>query len=185
MTTYCTFCNAPRHMNKKIETRTYTVRGVSVTVPVTILSCGTCDHEVFEKSNEVKNDIAVFDAYKREMNLLTSQEIIDIRNQYGISQGTLAKILGLGEKTITRYENGAIQERAYDNMLRLTRNESIFKTLFVLSRDKLSEQEIKKINRGFEQETEQTVPYSPSWVKDPYDYGHNMNHGGEYCGSNQ
>ena len=63
------------------------------------------------------NDIAFKNAYKKKVGLLTSQEIIDIRNKYGISQGDLAKILGWGEKTITRYESYQVQDIAHNDLL--------------------------------------------------------------------
>ena len=40
------------------------------------------------------NDVAFKDAYRRACNLLTSDEICNIRTKYGISQADLAKLLG-------------------------------------------------------------------------------------------
>lgn len=56
------------------------------------------------------------------MNILTSNEIVDIRENYGLSQVDLAKLLGWGEATIARYESKAIQDEAYDNMLRIIKD---------------------------------------------------------------
>lgn len=47
------------------------------------------------------------------MGLLTSDEIVAIRESYGLSQVDLAKLLGWGEATISRYESKAIQDEAY------------------------------------------------------------------------
>lgn len=63
------------------------------------------------------NNISFTDAYKKKVGLLTSQEIADIRNKYGISQSDLAKILGWGEKTITRYESYQVQDTAHNDLL--------------------------------------------------------------------
>ena len=66
-----------------------------------------------------QNAISFKDAYRKKVGLLTSQEIIEIRNRYGFSQGDLSRILGWGEKTITRYESHQIQDPAHNDLLRL------------------------------------------------------------------
>ena len=63
------------------------------------------------------NNISFTDAYKKKVGLLTSQDIINIRNKYGFSQSDLAKILGWGEKTITRYESYQVQDTAHNDLL--------------------------------------------------------------------
>ena len=64
------------------------------------------------------NDIAMKDAYRQAMNLLTTKDIISIRNQYKVTQADFCHILGWGAKTIARYETHQIQSRAHDNVLR-------------------------------------------------------------------
>ena len=69
-----------------------------------------------------KNLLNARNAYRIKMGLLTSDEIIAIRENYGLSQVDLAKLLGWGEATISRYESKAIQDEAYDTMLRLIKD---------------------------------------------------------------
>ena len=64
------------------------------------------------------NNLAVKDAYRKKIGLLTSKEIKIIREKYAISQKDFSKILNWGEATITRYENHQIQDRAHDDILR-------------------------------------------------------------------
>lgn len=64
------------------------------------------------------NDIALKDAYKTKVGLLTSSEIRAIREKYGMSQNDFSNILGFGGKTITRYENHYVQEKTHDNMIK-------------------------------------------------------------------
>lgn len=61
-------------------------------------------------------------AYRIKKGLLTSYEIVEIRESYGLSQVDLAKLLGWGEATISRYESKAIQDEVYDTMLRLIKD---------------------------------------------------------------
>ena len=67
-----------------------------------------------------------FDVYKKKHGLLTTQEIINIRKKRGWSQEKMAKFLDIGLKDIARYENGAVQTKAIDNMIRLVDNDQIF-----------------------------------------------------------
>ena len=62
-------------------------------------------------------------AYRRIKGLLTSDEIVAIRKQYGLSQVDLANMLGWGEATISRYESKAIQDESYDIILRKIKND--------------------------------------------------------------
>lgn len=61
-------------------------------------------------------------AYRVKHGLLTSDEIVAIRESYGLSQVDLARLLGWGEATISRYESKAIQDEAYDTMLCLIKD---------------------------------------------------------------
>lgn len=56
--------------------------------------------------------------YRRIKGLLTSDEIVEIRKKYGLSQVDLANLMGWGEATISRYESKAIQDESYDTILR-------------------------------------------------------------------
>lgn len=65
-----------------------------------------------------QNDIAMKNAYRKVMQLLTTDEIANIRKKYSISQADLASLLGWGGKTITRYEGHQVQDVAHDTILR-------------------------------------------------------------------
>ena len=64
------------------------------------------------------NGLAVKDAYRKELSLLTSDEIKKKREKYCISQKDFSEVLNWGAATITRYENHQIQDRAHDDILR-------------------------------------------------------------------
>lgn len=63
------------------------------------------------------NLLSAGNTYRKMHNLLTSGEISDIRENYGLTQVELARLLGWGEATVARYESRAIQDAAYDTML--------------------------------------------------------------------
>lgn len=145
MKKFCGICEAYHDVTMTHENREYEILKTKVMATITILRCQNCGEEVYDRTNEISNDMLLFDTYKRVYGLLTSHDIMTIRKKYGLSQESFAKILGLGLKTITRYENGAIQDRTHDNLLRLVNDENNFVTLWVRYQDKLNHRVNEKI----------------------------------------
>ncbi len=76
------------------------------------------ENEFATGAMENQNLLNAHNAYRTKHQLLTSDEIVALRKAYGLSQVDLARLLGWGEATISRYESKAIQDEAYDNILR-------------------------------------------------------------------
>jgi putative zinc finger/helix-turn-helix YgiT family protein len=59
-------------------------------------------------------------ALARALGLLSPDEIRALRSQFGMSQAEFARLTGIGEASISRWERGQlIQSRAFDRYLRL------------------------------------------------------------------
>lgn len=149
MRKYCGNCEAMHDIIERKELREYEIKKTKVAAEITILTCSHCGEEVYDRDIEIRNDIVLFDAYKKKHNLLTSKEIINIREKYNLSQATFSKIMGFGLKTITRYENGSIQDNTHDNLLRLVDIEDIFYALWIMNKESLTEAENGKIAARF------------------------------------
>ena len=80
--------------------------------------CSSADETYADEQQISANDIAMKNAYREKMGLLTSHQISAIRASYGISQSDLCLLLGWGGKTITRYESHQVQDIAHDTILR-------------------------------------------------------------------
>ena len=93
-------------------------KGKEISFQVTYEYCQHAD-ELLETEEMIKaNSLAMKDAYRREVGLLTAKEIIAIREKYDVSQKDFSDILNWGRATITRYENHQVQDRAHDDVLR-------------------------------------------------------------------
>ena len=110
---------------KKIK-KTYIIRGISFEVEIKQAYCNQCHNPVFPYDISKENDIIIYDAYKRLKGLLTSSEIVAIRKKRKMSQQDLARFIKCGEKNIARYENGAIQDEVFDNLIRMVDNDDIY-----------------------------------------------------------
>jgi putative zinc finger/helix-turn-helix YgiT family protein len=116
---FCEKCDNDVFFDVKVENREAKIRGIKVVYTYYKGVCKKCGEQVFPISLGRKNQISLYDAYKKAVGLLTSEEIISFRKERKLTQIQLAKLMGCGDKTIARYENGAIQDRVFDNFLRL------------------------------------------------------------------
>ncbi len=110
--------------------------------------CSNADEYTQTEEMIRKNDVAFKDAYKKQMNLLTSNEIIEIRSIYEVSQKDFSIILGWGLATITRYENYQVQDTAHDDVLRKIKEDpKWFLQLLERSRENLSLKAYQKYSK--------------------------------------
>lgn len=121
----CPLCDKTHEVEERKRITTITLKGEEVTYEEKFYFCtNAAENENEFESGAMTNEnlINARNAYRVKMGLLTSDEIVAIRENYGLSQVDLAKLLGWGEATISRYESKAIQDEAYDTMLRLIKD---------------------------------------------------------------
>lgn len=146
MKRYCPNCET-ECLTKIIErNETLTVRGCEITLKVKMRICAECGEGIIDKELDDISLKEFYDEYKKINNLLTATEIKEIRMQWGLSQSQFAILLGMGEKTITRYENGSIQDETHDNLIRLSREIESFKTIWSIRKEKLDKRTQKKVS---------------------------------------
>lgn len=122
---YCPLCKKIHEIEERKRFATITLKGDTITYEERFYFCTNADDEEneFETAFMINENILdARNAYRIKHGLLTSDEIVAIRESYGLSQVDLARLLGWGESTISRYESKAIQDEAYDTMLRLIKN---------------------------------------------------------------
>lgn len=84
------------------------------------------DDEFVPSSVMDENLLRARDAYRIKKGLLVSNEIIEIRQFYGLTQSDFSALLGWGEITINRYEGKTIQDETYDSIMRMAYQNPIF-----------------------------------------------------------
>lgn len=121
----CPLCEKTHEVEERKRMTTITIKGKEVVYEERFYFCANANEDENEFENGAmtnENLLNARNAYRVKMGLLTSDEIVAIRESYGLSQVDLAKLLGWGEATISRYESKAIQDEAYDTMLRLIKD---------------------------------------------------------------
>jgi putative zinc finger/helix-turn-helix YgiT family protein len=119
---YCPNCEAEREL-KRVRTREkVTVRGEPIEIEALYWRCLTCGEE-FEAPGDNHDELAeAYRLYRTKKGFMQPEDIKALRDQYGLTQGELAQILGFGAVTLSRYETGALQSAAHDRMLQMIRD---------------------------------------------------------------
>ena len=121
----CPLCGKAHEVEERKRFATILLKGDEVNYEERFYFCVNADEEENEfETGTMTNEnlLNARNAYRIKHGLLTSDEIVSIRESYGLSQVDLARLLGWGEATISRYESKAIQDEAYDTMLRLIKD---------------------------------------------------------------
>lgn len=135
----CPKCQAENKTTIKEIVETYSVKGEDISIRAKVRFCDICGEDIWDEKLDSKNLLDAFSEYKRRHRLLQSQEIREIREKYQLSQVAFARVLGLGDKTVTRYENGSIADFAQNNLIWLAQYPSNFKKLLEMNKCKISE----------------------------------------------
>jgi putative zinc finger/helix-turn-helix YgiT family protein len=130
---------------KKIERKNYRARygGEPVEVPkVEMFHCVHCGEDFFVPGQAKAFSAAVKNQLRRKLGLLPPERIAAIRKKVGLSQAELERLLGQGEKVVTRWETGkVIQGKSADTTIRLLeRDPRIVSTLREIERNRRRQQ---------------------------------------------
>ena len=143
--TFCEHCDKLTNYYRNKEEVTRTVKDEEITLHIQLPRCMTCKNEVFDLESETAIQNQFFDEYRRRKGLVTTSEIINLRENIGISQRDLSKLLGFGEITISRYELGSLPTKANSTMINSLKKHKNISDLFEQNKDKLSQKAITKI----------------------------------------
>jgi len=86
-----------------------------------------------------------FDEYCIIKGLILIKEILDIRNKLGVSQRDLARLVGLGDITITRYELGSIPTKSSSTIIQSLEDRNNVVTMFKSNKDRITKKGTKSI----------------------------------------
>lgn len=92
----------------------------------------------------------VYNQYRKRYNLPFPEEIIKIREQYGLSAAKMSEVLGFGINIYRNYENGEIPNSSNARLIQLAQNPKEFKKLVELG-NILNEKEKERVNKKIEE----------------------------------
>lgn len=113
-----------RNMVLLREPGTFRIHGVDIPVEHLFYRCEDCDEEIVtqELAEEVENLAA--SRFREEEGYLSGSEIRALRERFELTQEQFEGALGLGAKSLARWENERVlQTRSTDDLLRLIRRD--------------------------------------------------------------
>lgn len=150
----CPYCEAQREIEiiKKIEK--VNVRGEPIEVPVSHYRCKVCKGDFEDPENGFDFVEKAYEEYRRRHGMAQPGEIKAFRKRYGLTQSELSKLMGWGPVTLSRYENGALQDDVHDKMLRLAMNSDNLMSLIEETPDALPDEKRRRLQDGLQKERE-------------------------------
>ena len=135
---YCDACGKEVGTKIIISQETYNVCGEKITVNARVLVCVECGEELFDEKLDSATLIDAYNEYRKRHKLLFLEEIKKIREQYGLSQSGFAKLLNWEVRTVSRYENGAVQDKEHNKILLFLKNPENMKSYLVDNKGSLA-----------------------------------------------
>jgi putative zinc finger/helix-turn-helix YgiT family protein len=118
----CPVCGTP--MKEKRGKLAFPVNGEDVRVPdATHLACPKGHDPVLRADDARRLRERALDLYRNKYGLLTAEDIRSLRERFDLTQAELARLLRLGQNTLSRWEAGRnVQTAAMDVLLRVLRD---------------------------------------------------------------
>lgn len=145
MRKYCEECGKEVETEIITQKEAYDVCGETIEVDAQVLVCVECGEEFYSEELDNATLVRAYNEYRRKHKLLLPEEIKKIREQYGLSQRSFAKLLNWGDKTICRYENGSIQDKAHNSLLLFLRDPENMRTYLTENEVSLGEKQKEKL----------------------------------------
>jgi len=143
---YCDICNDFVDYNTIMKEETYNIKDKdSVTINSKVAVCKICGNELFNEDYEKENQKKAYDIFRDNHNLLYPDEIYEIRKKYGLTQKEISELLGWGEITYHRYENGSLPDQAHNTQLLLLKDPRNVKRILENTKHNLSKEKEYKL----------------------------------------
>lgn len=151
MKKFCPVCGTEQETEVIEKEEISNVRGDEIKALAKIRICSICGEELFDEELEEENIQRVYDIYRKKHGILSPEEVRIIRESYGLSQRAFAKLLGIGEASIARYETGALPEKSLSNMIMLLKDPKNMEKLLEKNEKALTPREKMRLLRRLEE----------------------------------
>jgi putative zinc finger/helix-turn-helix YgiT family protein len=141
----CSNCEKETELELVTKEEVIRVRNTPIKIEIQYARCVQCGDEVFDPNLNVDPFDLAYREYRKKCGFLQPEEIRDWRKANKLTQSELAKLLGMGLATVSRYENGALQDPSHENLLRLAMNPSNLLQLIERSESVFTEAEKRRL----------------------------------------
>ncbi len=156
----CPLCGELHLVDRRTRTANVIIKGERIKYQEEYYICENTEegeNEFIPSKVMDANLLAARDAYRSAHKMFTSRDIVNLRNKYGLTQRELAKLLGWGEATISRYETKQIQDETYDGILHVVSEDAFeAKQFLIRNRSSFDEPRFAELAALIEKEIERT-----------------------------
>ena len=143
---FCPMCEEEREV-RPVTSVKVKVRGEEFDVPVELYECTVCGERFDTPDNSQDELKEAYKLYREKHGYMQPEEIRALREKYGLNQTELANLLGWSVATLSRYENGALQDSTHDRVLKSLRDPSFLLNLLEENPDVLDQERRKELRQ--------------------------------------
>lgn len=114
----CPFCERKSDIRQISKKEKILVRDEPIETSVTYYKCPECGKEFLNTMDDNDPLDNAYHKYRKIKNMLQPGEIKELRKSLGLTQQELSNLFGWGKATLSRYENGSLQDKGYDTLLK-------------------------------------------------------------------
>ncbi len=145
MRMFCPICEEEHDVQVIQKEEPVTVRGEQYTAIARYYRCPECGEE-FETSDSPFDPFAdAYNQYREKHKMLSPEKIRSFRHEYELTQKELSELLGWGAITLSRYENGSLQDLSHDRQLHQAMQPEGLLELIKLNPDSLLEEKRNRL----------------------------------------
>lgn len=115
----CPYCEKETVLKQIAKQDVIKVQGENIEVEVNVYLCPECGGEFEDPQSSIDPLDIAYQEFRKKHGFLRPEEIREARKRFGLTQAELSELLGWGGATLSRYENGALQDETHDRALRL------------------------------------------------------------------
>jgi len=144
---YCKECR--RYVLTKVILRMEqcVINNETIQLEAKVRICKDCGTIVYDEKFHRQFLIKACNIYRQKHNMLTPEQIKAIRDMYGLSKKTFAKLVNCCEKTIYRYEEGFLQDKEHNSLFVYLREPSNLRDYILHYQTCLEKDEFEKLLR--------------------------------------
>lgn len=114
----CSKCENVTDFESTPREETIIVKREPIRINIQYYTCRHCGDEVLDPASSPDPFGLAYEEYRERHGFLKPSEISSWRERFHLTQEEVSKLLGIGTATLSRYENGSLQDESHDKLLR-------------------------------------------------------------------
>jgi len=156
----CPHCEKETNLELVRSQEEIKVRGEYIRVDVKYYKCKSCGKEFDDPRSDDDPLDKAYREYRRRHGMMQPEQIRDLRRRrYGLTQNEMSRLLGWGGATLSRYENGALQDETHEKTLRLAADPRNLLKLIEDTPEALSEEKRARLMKELKEVEEEAYSF--------------------------